>query len=50
MIYNCFIDERNQEIPKDGVIIKEKALELAKILGVTEFRASDCWLSNSKKR
>ena len=34
----------------DGIIIKEKALEFAKVLGVTEFKASDCWLNNWKKR
>ena len=49
-VYNWFIDKRSQEIPKDGVIIKEKALEFAKALGVTEFKASDCWFSNWKKR
>ena len=30
-----FIDKRNPEIPIDGVILKEKALELAKALGQT---------------
>ena len=30
-------------MPMDGIIIKEKALEFAKALGVTEFKASDCW-------
>ena len=34
----------------DGIIIKEKALEFAKVLGVTEFKASGCWLNNWKKR
>ena len=49
-IYNWFIDNRSQEIPIDGVIIKEKALEFAKELGFTELKASDYWLSNWKKR
>ena len=49
-IYTWFINKRSQERPIDGVIIKEKALEFVKGLGVTEFEASDCWLSNWKKR
>ena len=40
-----FIDKRRQQIPIDGVIIKKKVLEFAKALGVTEFKASNCWLS-----
>ena len=40
-----FIDKRRQQIPIDGVIIKKKVLECAKALGVTEFKASNCWLS-----
>ena len=31
-INNWFIDKRSQEIPTDGVIIKEKALKFAKAL------------------
>ena len=46
---NCFIDKRSLEIPMDSVILKEKALEFAKALSVTEFKASDCWLRNWKK-
>jgi len=49
-IYTWFISKRSQKIPIDGVIIKEKALEFAKALGETEFKASDCWLSKWKKR
>ena len=44
-IYTWFISKRSQKIPIDGVIIKEKALEFAKALAETEFKASDCWLS-----
>ena len=29
-IYNWFVGKRSQKIPIDGIIIKEKALELAK--------------------
>ena len=42
MIYVWFIDKKSQEIPIDGVIINEKALEFAKALGVTEFKILDC--------
>ena len=48
-IYNWFVGKRSQKIPIDGIIIKEKALEFAKALGVTEFKASDCWLITGRK-
>ena len=48
-IYNWFVGKRSQKSPIDGIIIKEKALEFAKALGVAEFKASDCWLNNWKK-
>ena len=47
-IYNWFVRKRNQKLPIDGIIIKEKVLEFANALGVTEFKASDCWLNNWK--
>ena len=34
-MYNWFVGKRTQKIPIDGIIIKEKALEFAKTLGVT---------------
>ena len=34
-IYNWFVGKRSQKIPIDGTIIKEKALELAKALGIS---------------
>ena len=49
-IYTWFVSKRSQKIPIDGAILKEKALEFAKALNETEFKASDCWLSNWKKR
>ena len=45
-IYNWFVGKRSQEIPIDGIIIKQKALEFAKAMGITKFKASDCWLNN----
>ena len=49
-IYNWFVGKKSQKISIDGIIIKEKALESAKAFGVTDFKASDCWLNNCKKR
>ena len=46
-IYNWFVRKRSHKIPIDGIIIKEKALEFAKALGVKEFKALDCWLHGS---
>ena len=34
-IYNWFVGKRSQKIPIDGIIIKEKALEFAKALGIS---------------
>ena len=49
-ICNWLVGKRSQKLALDGIIIKEKALEFAKALGVTEFKAPDCWLNNWKKR
>ena len=49
-IYSWFVGKKSRKIPIDGIIIKEKALGFAKALGITEFKASDCWLNNWKKR
>ena len=40
-IYTWFVGKRSQKIPTDGIILKKKALEFAKSLGVTKFKASD---------
>ena len=49
-IYNWLFGKRSQNIPIDGITIKVKALEFAKALCVTKFKASDCWWNNWKKR
>ena len=49
-VFYWFIGERSQKVPIDGIMLKEKALEFAKTLGIKEFKASDCWLSKWKKR
>lgn len=33
-----------------GILIKEKAKSYAEMFGISDFTASDCWLSNFKKR
>ena len=49
-VFHVFVGKRNQKVPIDGIILKEKDLEFAKTLGVKEFKASDCWLNKWKKR
>ena len=48
--FHWFVGKRSQKIPIDGIILKEKALEFAKTLGIKEFKTSDCWLNKWKKR
>ena len=48
-VFHWFVG-KHQKVPIDGIILKEKALEFAKTLGIKEFKASDCWLSKRKKR
>ena len=49
-VFHWFVGKRSQKVPIDGIILKEKALEFAKTLGIKEFKASDCWLNKWKKR
>ena len=48
--FQWFVGKSSQKVPIDGIILKEKVLEFAKILGIKEFKASDCWLNKWKKR
>jgi len=41
---------RSENVPLNGVLIKEKALFFAKELGVENFQASDGWLGKWKNR
>ncbi|KAE9528600.1 hypothetical protein AGLY_012175 [Aphis glycines] len=41
---------RQQNIPVSGILIKEKAKSYAEMFGISDFTASDGWLSNFKKR
>ena len=49
-VFHWFVGKRSQKVPIDGIILKEKALEFAKTLGIKEFKASDCWLNKWNKR
>ena len=49
-VFHFFVGKRNQKVPIDGIILKEKDLKFAKTLGVKEFKASDCLLNKWKKR
>ena len=48
-ISTWFKNARLNNIPVNGIIIKEKALSLAKSLVLTGFRASDGWLDKWKQ-
>lgn len=45
-IHQC----RGQNVPVGGFMLKEKAKSFAQSLGITQFSASEGWLSNFKKR
>ena len=49
-VYKCFMNAREQNVPIGGYIIREKALDFAKELNITDFKASDGWLDRWKNR
>ena len=49
-VFTWFKNARSNNIPVNGIIIKEKALSLAKRLELRDFRASDGWLYKWKQR
>ena len=49
-VFTWFINARSSNIPVNEIIIKEKALSLAKSLELTDFRVSDGWLDKWKQR
>ena len=48
-VFKWFLSQRGKSIPTDETFIKEKAMEYAKELGATDFKASDGWLGRWKK-
>ena len=48
-VFTWFKNASSENIPVNGIIIKEEALSLAKSLELTDFRASDGWLDNGSK-
>ena len=49
-VFKWFSLQRSQNVPTDGPILKEKALQFAKSLNFPTFKASDGWLDKWKKR
>ena len=50
VVFRWFLSKRNQNIPVDGNLIKEKAIAYAKELGYTNFVGSTGWLDRWKRR
>ena len=48
-IFTWFVAKRSQQIPIDGITLKEKALKFEEAYGELEFKVSDCWLHNWKE-
>ena len=49
-VFKWFSLQRSQNVPIDGLILKEKALQFAKSFNFPTFKASDGWLDKWKKR
>ena len=49
-VFTWFRNARSNKTPVKGIIIKEKALSLAKSLELTGFRVCDGWLDNWTQR
>lgn len=49
-VYTWLISKLSKQIPIEGIIPREKALEFTKALGEKSFKASDCWLKNLNKK
>ena len=49
-VYKWFINARERNVPIGGYIIREKALDFAKELNITDFKASDGWVDRWKNR
>jgi len=49
-VLKWFSLQRSQNVPIDGPMLKEKALQFAEKFNLTAFKASDGWLDKWKKR
>ena len=49
-VYKWFMNARERNVLIGGYIIREKALDFAKELNITDFKASDGWLDRWKNR
>ena len=49
-VYKWFMNARERNVPIGGYIIRERALDFAKELNITDFKASDGWLDRWKNR
>ena len=50
VVFRWFISKWSQNIPLDGILIKEKALSYAKELRYADVHASNGWLDRWKRR
>ena len=49
-VYKWFMNARERNVPIGGYIIREKALDFAKELKITDFEAADGWLDRWKNK
>lgn len=49
-VLKWFSLQRSQNVPIDGQMLKEKALQFAESFDISTFKASDGWLDKWKKR
>ena len=50
VIFKRFLSQRGKSVPIDGTFIKKKVMNHAKEFGAIDFKASDGWLGQWKKR
>ncbi len=48
-LWDWFCNARGRGVPVSGPLLQEKALNIAKELNITDFKASNGWLANFKK-
>ena len=50
LVWKWFREKRSRGVPISGPAIQEKALQIAKVLGETDFKVSNGWLEAFRKR